>query len=1204
MGNIVGEQFENYVLNQISVRQKLYGSGVGENSLRNQNQIQLLNNKQAWLKMASSVSVIGNSSPSVFNKTSGEYIDANISSGEKRLRDIGITNTDEFVGSGLAKKTVLFNTLSSVNPTSYDDDGTTVEISGSYNFRSGVSKANSLWNNSNSYGLGGTNKGLVPAPGLISFTMDSQNRGSIRKGTIELKCYNRFQFELIELVYLRLGFTMMIEWGWDKFTTNGKDIQNVGNTIIEDKWFQNNTNMTQLEMINSINAYQRLYQGNYDGFYGRVTNFNWSYDTDGTYGVSIDLISVGDVIESLVLATKSTALSVKEINATTGSSAFEDTGLTADDSPIVSNAGSTALSQDMFTDILGQKWDAEQSDFTNPSLYFNQFESSQKANEAGSLDKYNYYMTFGELIRKLETFCVPKLLNDFGEASEMIYFDSNADTNLCVSFPNQISLDPRVCLIKPPLAINSQEQNSTTWLYNNPGWARLKPFAQTQDFGDKTVIYGQIMNIYLNYDFISKLLAKATDTTDRGKQVSIFSFLTNVCDGINDALGGINNLEVALKNDNTITIIEQNTIPGIEALSFNKGKMNSIPSFNVYGVKQDKGSFVTDFNFDTKITPELATMISVGATAGGGNTKDYDSTSFSKWNDGLYDRYNKEFIDPALDAILKEQLALSEQANELGITSFRDITSLQATQLYNAWTEGEEDRGHDEVVQDAFNAVADGAYTAVEGLGHATDATAEFATDIYNTVGNWIWRDDDEQVSTFGTDNVGNITNPDLSERRDENYSQNKTFKACGVENQGYRIALVNSVYPFEGSDTNGGLNWEEYVKKVADYLHAEKMKKITGEMTHEELAAKFSNNYIFYLTRILGGDFAAGTNDSPGAVRSKDKIGYTAKNKYAYFLYNDAIIKEGKSAFNAYVTTINNTLYQKTGAPSGLIGFIPIDMNLTFEGLSGVKIYNQINVQQGFLPSQYPRTYKFLVSKVNHAIEENSWSTTIDTITIPRTFVSGKFNFSELSEAADTYVTGGGNGKPEYLGPTPNADRVREYIKPIPQIEEKLSGQDGGGGYTVGIDADGNYKGELTSGGDISSAGADMTIAVLQALRTEAPDIRITLTAGNDLYHHNKVKNYTSRHEVGNAIDFTINNPTATNLDLVKKVLNSFIVGPKNWYYLDEYGEPTAVASGAHFHLSLPTAERAIKGSDPRVNQEVLNAQAQFNAGQISKRP
>ena len=1203
MGNIVGEQFENYVLNQIKVRQKLYGSGVGEDSLRNQNQLQLINNKQAWLKMASSVAVVGNSSPSIFNKTSGEYVDANISTGEKRLRDIGITNTDEFVNSGLAEKTVLFNTLSTLNPTSYDDDGTTVNIEGSYNFRSGVSKTNSLWNNSNSYGLGGTNQGLVPAPGLISFTMDSQNRGSIRKGTIELKCYNRFQFELVELVYLRLGFTLMIEWGWDKYTTNGKDIQNVGNTIIEDKWFQNNTNMTQLEMINTINSYQKLYHGNYDGFYGRVTNFNWSYDTDGTYGVSIDLISVGDVIESLTLATKSTALSVKEINATTGSNAFEDTGLTADDSPIVSNAGSTALSQDMFTDILGQKWDAEQSNFTNPSLYFNNFDSSQKSNEAGSLDKYNYYMTFGELVRKLETYCIPKLLNDFGEASEMIYFDSNTDTNLCVAFPNQISLDPRVCLIKPPLSINSQEQSSTTWLYNNSGWGRLKTFAQTQDFGDKTVIYGQIMNIYLNYDFISKLLAKATDETDRGKQVSIFSFLTNICDGINDALGGINNLEVALKNDNTITIIEQNTIPGIEALSFNKGKMNSIPSFNVYGVEKDKGSFVTDFNFDTKITPELASMISIGATAGGGNTKDYDATAFSKWNVGLYDRYNKEFIDPALDAIMKEQLALSDQANELGITGFRDITSIQATQLYNAWTGGEEDRGSDEFVADVVNAAKDTVYTVGEAIGDGGDFLVEGARDVFQTVGNW-FRDDDEQVETFGTDNVSNITNPDLSEKYNEFYSQNKVFKACGVENKGYRIALVNSVYPFVGEDTNGGLNWEEYVNKVADYLHAEKMKKITGQMSHEELALKFSNNYIFYLTRLLGGDFAAGTNDSAGTVKNKDKIGYTAKNKYSYFLYNDAIIKEGKAAFNAYVTTINNSLYTKTGAPSGLIGFIPIDMSLTFEGLSGVKIYNQINVEQGFLPNQYPKTYKFLVSKVNHEISENSWSTSIDTVTIPRTFVSGKFNFSELSEAAETYVTGGGNGKPEYLGPTPNADRVREYIKPISQLEEKISGQDGGGGFTTGQDAEGNYKGELTSGGDISSGAADMTISVLQALRTEAPNIRITLTAGNDLYHHNKVKNYTSRHEVGNAVDFTINNPSATNLELVKKVLNSFIVGPKNWYYLDEYGEPTAVASGAHFHLSLPTAERAIKGSDPRVNAEVLDAQAQFKAGKINKLP
>ena len=33
----------------------------------------------------------------------------------------------------------------------------------------------------------------------------------------EAELKNKFQFELIELVYLRLGYAMMLEWGWDKF---------------------------------------------------------------------------------------------------------------------------------------------------------------------------------------------------------------------------------------------------------------------------------------------------------------------------------------------------------------------------------------------------------------------------------------------------------------------------------------------------------------------------------------------------------------------------------------------------------------------------------------------------------------------------------------------------------------------------------------------------------------------------------------------------------------------------------------------------------------------------------------------------------------------------------------------------------------------------------------------------------------------------
>ena len=1201
MGNIVGEKFENYVLNQIDVRQKLYGSGFSKSSVRSPIQQQLLNNKNAWLKLASSVAVVGDNTPAIFDKATGKYADLTPSTGEKRLRDIGIDNTNSFVGSGLAEQTVLFNTLSTVNPTEFDDKGR-VDSSGSYAFRSGVNKSNSLWNSRNSYGLGGNDQGIVPAPGLISFSLESQNRGSIRKGTLELKCYNKFQFELIELMYLRLGFTVMVEWGWDKYTTNGKDISDVGNTIIEDSWFQNNTNVTQLEMANTIERYRKLYHGNYDGFYGRVTNFEWSFGPDGNYDISIDIISVGDVIESLKVATKSTVMSVKEIQATVSSSFFPE-GL--EESPIVTNAGSTALSQDLFTDICGQEWDLKNGEFLNTSVIFKPPKIKDESGNVANTDKYSYYMTFGALIQKLQTYCVPQLLNDFGTASEMIKFDSNPDKNLCAVFPNQLSLDPRICIVKPAIAVSTVPSDSSTYINFHGSWDMLKDFSIAEDVGNTSVIYGKIMNIYLNYDFITGILAKATDVKDKKSRLSIFRFLTDVCDGINTALGNVNNLEVALKNDNIITIIEQNAIPGIESLGFQAGKMSVFPSFEIFGINPEKniGSFVTDFKFNTKITPELASMISIGATAAETTTKDYDATAFSKWNEGLYDRYNKEFRDPAEDAILKAKLALADQANALGITSYRDITSEQATILYNSWNEGEEDRGDDEVAADLAIGLLDIGANIVEGGQRAWDWAAEGATDIWNSGAN-LFRDDDKQKSTFGVDNIDNTVNPDLSEKYDYLYSENFVGKACGVELQGYRIAKVNSVFPQEGKDVNGGLNWEEYVEMVADYLHAEKMKRITGQLTPEELSKKYGKNYIFYLTRILGGDFAAGTNDSPAGTKKKDKVGYTPKDKYTYFQYNSAIIKEGKIAFEAYVTSTNNMIFQKTGNPSGTIGFLPIDMGMTFEGMSGIKIYNMINIRQGFLPKQYPETYKFLISTVNHSIENNSWSSDISTITIPKTYPTGKYNFDDLTSATDSYVrsSGGEGGRPENQAPTPEADRVREYLKTTGgRFEEKLSGGDGLGGFTSGV-VDGVDKGELSSGGDISKDGADMTIAVLRAIRSAEPNIRLTLTAGNDLYHHNKPKSYTSRHEVGNAIDFTINNPSAENLDAIKKILNGFLVGPKNWYYLDEYGEPTKVANGAHFHLSLPSPERKIAGTQK--NNEIFEAEAQLKAGQISKLP
>ena len=68
---------------------------------------------------------------------------------------------------GLAKKTVLFNGISETTPAEYND-GKKVEKLSEYNSRSGYSKSSNIWNLTSAYGLGGSDFGQQPMPGIIT----------------------------------------------------------------------------------------------------------------------------------------------------------------------------------------------------------------------------------------------------------------------------------------------------------------------------------------------------------------------------------------------------------------------------------------------------------------------------------------------------------------------------------------------------------------------------------------------------------------------------------------------------------------------------------------------------------------------------------------------------------------------------------------------------------------------------------------------------------------------------------------------------------------------------------------------------------------------------------------------------------------------------------------------------------------------------
>ena len=62
-------------------------------------------------------------------------------------------------------------------------------------------------------------------------------------------------------------------------------------------------------------------------------------------------------------------------------------------------------------------------------------------------------------------------------------------------------------------------------------------------------------------------------------------------------------------------------------------------------------------------------------------------------------------------------------------------------------------------------------------------------------------------------------------------------------------------------------------------------------------------------------------------------------------------------------------------------VGFLPFNLNITMDGLSGIKIYNRVSVNTKFLPSNYPNTLEFIIAGVNHKLSNNDWETSLKTV-------------------------------------------------------------------------------------------------------------------------------------------------------------------------------------------------------------------------------
>ena len=237
MGNITGEGFRPYVAEQIEQRQKQLGA-----TPRSDSQLLQQNANSAWIKLTSAIVI---KYPERF-----PYKDPDIA---RRYSLFGGTLKDGSVLGGL-----------------------------------------------DSYNAFEFEQGPRPAPGIVSFETKNRNRGSVRESTIHLKAYNRKQFELLDLLYLRLGYSVFIEFGNSLYYDNSGNFRTFKDSdTLTSKFLDNSYTGNQVKLLIDIEEKKKSTSANYDAIFGRVSNFTWSFLPDGSYEITLVVMSYGDVIESL-----------------------------------------------------------------------------------------------------------------------------------------------------------------------------------------------------------------------------------------------------------------------------------------------------------------------------------------------------------------------------------------------------------------------------------------------------------------------------------------------------------------------------------------------------------------------------------------------------------------------------------------------------------------------------------------------------------------------------------------------------------------------------------------------------------------------------------------------------------------------------------------------------------------------------------------
>ena len=1033
MAGIVGEPLNSWVRDQVKERQRIHGKFN-----RDAADISYLNNRDAWIKMASGVFLENESSnPDSLSQFGG---------GVKYPMDYVLFN-------GQTKYT------NESRVTGQQSSTTDVFSTGSMVAGVGFGKA---------YDTSDKDYGIVPMPGIVSLSVKNKNRGSIREANIKIKANSKRQFDIIDEIYLRLGYDMIIEWGWNQYVHNGK-LEKMGTTIIEEQWF-GKEKVDYLYWLVELEKLRHRYKANYDGFYGKVSNFKWNFERDGTYSIDIKLISHGDVIESLRTSPPSSVFgSLARMPIT-------DYAMTVFKDPIISQ----------YTDGEAPAQSAGLKEVIQ--------DDGNVAKDENGKDKLSYYeLKLNDVKDRISEYVFNLSIIGYGLNSETVYTKSDysalkvffAAVGLAIIGGAATLLTGGT--IWGVVAVGGATGAAGGWLTSITDWAsepehiryrifdnnwddKLKDVPAGEDGENPTETWSNVLKNASNgyttqpvtfchsvcpHDLCGRYVGKTiiggknlkfisdekTPYEDKINHEAFFFFYAPRDPDPEDSetppfdpremtsyirfghlLEVINNTSIDFNKDtgNAIANILTDVIPMYVppkdkhlSLSYRPSRFiisNRNHNFNMLG--EDKDGNVKE----TIVTGNVRTSgkwvyggINQAIKEGAGipyidarniyirNTYIFDKIPITS-NDNNETRIDLHGflktictdINEALGSINNLEPVVDELTNNVRIMDNTNFPGKKKLLRYLNLPIPEDD---DEARFQIFGYRGSGTKTYagfVRDAGISTKITKEIASMI--TIGATAKGSSPNiDATAFSKFNAGKINRFASTFAKKSGKASNKEDKIKEAKIDQLRTELNRLIHL--------GASIEDINKKREEL---EKAAKEMGKTLNEVL--NFQEKFLNGIALKPAAYYGYGEMSDPFFNKLKpflNKLDPTKRPEATWNPFDSGEVnnpflplmridpelesKNVRTMANIYARTEAIRFKQsKSGSPS--VGFIPFELSLTLDGISGIKIYSGITTNAEFLPSNYPETLEFVTKGVDHDISGNDWTTKVTTIACPKT--------------------------------------------------------------------------------------------------------------------------------------------------------------------------------------------------------------------------